>query len=222
MTGTDTSLVLASGSPRRKRLLEQLGLTFSVAAPEVDERVRPGEDAGQYVARLALDKARRVMARWPGAVILAADTTVAHRGNILGKPASKQEGVAMLTSLSGAEHLVLTGVAVMSGEREESFTTTSAVTFRELLPAEVAAYWDTGEPRDKAGGYGLQGAGGAFVVSINGSYSNVIGLPLAETVVCLRTFGLALPGHDRAGVPAGAAQAARPGRAQGQQAAGNS
>ncbi|MBT4493381.1 MAG: septum formation inhibitor Maf [Gammaproteobacteria bacterium] len=184
-------LILASGSPRRSSLLRQAGLTFVVVKPDIDERVLKDEQAGDYVTRLSREKAIAVSAQSsPSSVVIAADTTVVISGTILGKPESKSDGLAMLKALSGSKHQVLTGVSVIRGREDETFCVSSDVQFRRLSAAEMEWYWQTGEPSDKAGGYGLQGIGAAFVSSINGSYTNVIGLPLAETILVLRHFGI--------------------------------
>ncbi len=182
-------LILGSSSPRRQMLLEQLGITFTIDAPAVDETPLAGEVPQDYVLRLAEEKANEVAARNPDAVVLSADTIVVHGGKLLGKPRSKAEGLAMLRALSNSTHDVVSGVAV-AGIRAEQFFVSSRVRFRELSEAEMAWYWETGEPADKAGSYGLQGIGSAFVASIEGSYSNVIGLPLVETVAALRKSGI--------------------------------
>ena len=182
-------LILGSSSPRRQMLLEQLGITFTIDAPAVDETPLAGEVPQDYVLRLAEEKANEVAARNPDAVVLSADTIVFHGGKLLGKPGSKAEGLAMLRALSNSTHEVVSGVAV-AGIRAEQFFVSSRVRFRELSEAEIAWYWETGEPVDKAGSYGLQGIGSAFVASIEGSYSNVIGLPLVETVAALRKSGV--------------------------------
>ena len=184
------AFVLASASPRRRELLSGIGLAFDIDKPDIEESPIRGETASDYVRRLAGEKARTVLQRQSNRLILAADTTVVIDGDILEKPKSKGEGVAMLHRLSGARHQVMTGVSMIDAERESSFVSTSYVIFRVLAEDEILWYWNTGEPRDKAGGYGLQGAGGAFIEAINGSYSNVIGLPLAETVSLLRSFGV--------------------------------
>jgi len=193
-------LVLASGSPRRKQLLEQLGLQFRIEKPDVDESVVPGETAKTYVTRLSREKADAVLGRVDaGCVIVAADTTVEIDSEILSKPESREEGIAMLTKLSGRVHRVYTGVTVLSdapvNSREETFfvktfCVETKVQFRPLNRIEIECYWESGEPRDKAGGYGLQGQGAVFVDSLDGSYTNVIGLPLAETVVSIRAAGI--------------------------------
>lgn len=185
------TLVLASGSPRRKEMLTQCGVKFVVDKSDLDESLLPGEEAEAYVARLAGEKALRVAQRHTGEVVLAADTTVVCGSEILGKPVSKTDGARMLELLSGSLHLVLTGVAIVAPGETETFVVTSKVHFREVTREEVDWYWRTGEPQDKAGGYGLQGIGAMFVESIEGSYTNVIGLPLAETIVRLRKHGIA-------------------------------
>ena len=184
------AFVLASASPRRRELLSGIGLAFDIDKPDIEESPIRGETASDYVRRLAGEKARTVLQRQSNRLILAADTTVVIDGDILEKPKSKDEGVEMLQRLSGTRHQVMTGVAIINDDRESSFVSTSYVIFRALAEDEILWYWNTGEPRDKAGGYGLQGAGGAFIEAINGSYSNVIGLPLAETVSSLRSFGV--------------------------------
>lgn len=189
-------LILASGSPRRHEMLMQAGIGFQVVKSGVDESLAVGETAADYVTRLSLEKAQAVAERHPGKVVLAADTTVEIEGTILGKPTSKEEGRKMLESLSATVHRVLTGVTVMDNDHEETFSVTTEVLFRSISPAEMGWYWETGEPADKAGGYGLQGIGAVFVKSINGSYTNVIGLPLAETVETLRRFRIECVGHQ--------------------------
>ena len=184
------AFVLASASPRRRELLSGIGLAFDIDKPDIEESPIRGETASDYVRRLAGEKARTVLQRQSNRLILAADTTVVIDGDILEKPKSKDEGVEMLQRLSGTRHQVMTGVSIINDDRESSFVSTSYVIFRALAEDEILWYWNTGEPRDKAGGYGLQGAGGAFIEAINGSYSNVIGLPLAETVSLLRSFGV--------------------------------
>lgn len=185
-------LILASGSPRRRELLEQLGLKFHIRPADLDESVQPGEQADRYVTRLSAEKANAGYEA--GTVVLAADTTVVLRQDILGKPASRQDAVLMLQALSGSTHEVLTGVTVMSDLGIDTDCVRTSVKFRELSLEEIEFYWSTGEPVDKAGAYGLQGIGSAFVVSLDGSYSNVIGLPLVETIELLRRHGVACLG----------------------------
>jgi septum formation protein len=186
-----TKLILASGSPRRKLLLEQLAIIFEVEPPDVDESLVIGEAPEIYVTRLSEKKAQTIARKHDDeAVILAADTSVVLHGNIMGKPESKEHGLQMLNELSGTRHDVLTGVSICNGSRIETLCVKTEVTFRHLGEKEIAWYWETGEPHDKAGSYGLQGAGAAFVETLTGSYSNVIGLPLSETVSMLRDFSI--------------------------------
>lgn len=185
------TVVLASGSPRRLELLRRLGLDPEVRVAAVDEALRPGEAPAATVARLAAAKARAVEAPH-GALVVAADTEVVLDGTVLGKPADDPEATAMLRALSGREHVVLTGVHVRWGEREAAAVEETVVRFRGLGDDEVAAYVATGEPHDKAGGYGIQGAGGMFVERIEGSDTNVIGLPLATVVRLAGDVGVTL------------------------------
>lgn len=192
-----TNLILASGSPRRKLLLEQLAIIFEVEPPDVDESIVKGEAADIYVTRLSEKKAQTIARKHDSeTVILAADTTVVLHGKILGKPESKEHGLQMLNELSGTKHDVLTGVSISKGLRTETFCVKTEVEFRPLGEKEIAWYWETGEPQDKAGSYGLQGVGAAFVATLTGSYSNVIGLPLSETVLMLRDFSIECLGRE--------------------------
>lgn len=188
-------LVLASASPRRRQLLEQLGLAFTVDPADLDESVEEGESPRGYVDRVSRAKAAAVARRHPGAVVLAADTTVVVGKKILGKPAHADEARQMLELLSGRSHKVLTGVA-LAGLHEGHRVVETRVEFRILTAAQIDWYIKTGEPMDKAGGYALQGVGGALVTAIHGSHSNVIGLPLVETLALLERHGVAPPwGH---------------------------
>lgn len=190
-------LILASASPRRRELLEQVGLAFEVAPADLDESVRPAESPRAYVERLAREKAAAVHGRFPGAVALAADTSVVVDEQLLGKPGeSLEEGRRMLRLLSGRAHLVLTGLAV-SGATLLSRVVETTVVFRALTAEEIDWYARTGEGRDKAGGYAVQGRAGAFVSALEGSPSSVIGLPLAQTVELLREVGFPLPWSGR-------------------------
>jgi septum formation protein len=184
-------LVLASQSPRRRELLGQLGLALEVRPAHADESVRPGEHPREYVLRVARDKARAV----PGDVVLAADTAVVLGDEVLGKPADAADARRMLRALSGTTHEVLTSVVVRRTaiRLELDVVVATKVRFAPLGEAEVDWYVATGEPLDKAGAYAIQGAGGAFVLGVEGSVSNVVGLPLAETAALLRRAGLALP-----------------------------
>ena len=171
-------LILASGSPRRLALLQELGLDPVVRPADIDETPQPGEAAAAYVERLAVEKGAAVaQTTEPGDVIVSADTIVVLDGTLLGKPADDADAAAMLRRLSGRTHEVMTGVAVRRGNTVDSFVETTVVHFAEMSSDEIAWYVATGEPADKAGAYGMQGRGGAFVASIEGSYDNVVGLP---------------------------------------------
>ncbi|MFO7777701.1 MAG: Maf family protein [Nitriliruptoraceae bacterium] len=183
-------LVLASGSPRRAALLARLGLRPQIRPPDIDERPLDGEHPSAVVARLAASKARAVHRAGAGEVVLAADTVVVLDGQLLGKPVDDGAATGMLQRLSGRTHEVLTAVAVHTDAACHRATETTRVRFRRLTAEEVHWYLDTGEPRDKAGAYGLQGAGAALVEGVDGSDTNVIGLPLSTTVGLLRAAGL--------------------------------
>jgi septum formation protein len=173
-----SSVVLASGSPRRREILTVLGIRFAVQPADIDETVLPGEDAVTYVRRLALAKAATVAETMPDRVVIAADTTVAVDGQILGKPAGADEARSMLRLLSGRTHQVHTGVAVAYGEQVSADVATSQVAFADLPDELVEWYVGLPEPYDKAGGYALQGAGAALVDHVEGNVANIIGLPV--------------------------------------------
>jgi len=183
-------IFLASHSPRRRELLEQLGVRFRSVEQNADESLHSGESPEVYVIRLALEKARAGHAALAGdlANVLGADTAVVLDGEILGKPADREEALDMLTRLSGRSHRVLTGVAMVDGEREATRLSVSTVTFRDLGERELSLYWESGEPKGKAGAYAIQGRGGVFVEQLEGSYSGVMGLPLFETGDLLEEF----------------------------------
>jgi septum formation protein len=189
-------LVLASASPRRRELLESLGLTPEVRPVRADESVLPGESPADYVRRLAAEKARAVAAA-EGELVLAADTAVLAGGEVLGKPRDAMDAGRMLRTLSGTAHEVLTGVharrAKPGADAEAGAVVVTQVRFTTLTEAQIAWYVGTGEPLDKAGAYAIQGRGGAFVRSIRGSASNVVGLPLEETLALLARLGFRLP-----------------------------
>lgn len=182
-------LVLASASPRRAALLTQLGYVFTVKAVDVDETRRADESVDTMVQRLALAKAT-VAAVGESLPVLGADTAVALDGEVLGKPTDRAEGMRMLALLAGRTHDVLTAIALVQDGRAEVRVARSRVTFRAIDATEAQRYWDSGEPRDKAGGYGIQGIGGIFAERIEGSYSGIVGLPLAETDALLQAFGV--------------------------------
>jgi septum formation protein len=193
-TANEIDIHLASQSPRRRELLAQIGIRHDVISVDLDETPRTGEVPAEYVLRLALAKARAGHALRPDRPVLGADTAVVLDDRILGKPLDRADAIAMLAQLSGREHRVLTAVALV-GEREETRLSVSHVQFRPIDPAEAAAYWETGEPADKAGGYAVQGLGALFVESISGSYSGVMGLPLFETGELLRRAAIAPRRH---------------------------
>ena len=183
-------LYLASTSPRRRELLQQIGVDFQVLRVDVDESTRDLESPEVYVQRLSLAKAQAGLTQCQaGELVLAADTTVVIDNTIIGKPESLEQAMAIWQSLSGRSHQVLTGVTLANHHQQHSIVVTTDVYFCPLTDAEMIAYWQTGEPQDKAGGYGIQGKGALFVAKINGSYSNVVGLPLTETAQLLRKFG---------------------------------
>jgi len=182
------SLYLASASPRRRELLTQIGVNFRVLASSIDERVLPAEKPECYVERLARTKAEAglaLLAADANACVLGADTSVVLDGRILGKPENRDESLQMLQALSGREHQVLTAVALASRQGCKTRLVASQVGFRSITPAEMQAYWQTGEPADKAGGYAIQGLAAIFVQYVHGSYSAVVGLPLCETAELL-------------------------------------
>jgi len=188
------SIYLASRSPRRAQLLRQIGVDFQVLAVDVDESLAPGETPAQHVGRLALEKARAGRELLPGTAprpVLGADTMVVAAGGAMGKPRDRADAIAMLQSLSGRTHEVLSAVA-LAGATESWRISTSSVTFRTLTRSECAAYWGTGEPADKAGAYAIQGLAAVFVSRLEGSYSGVMGLPLYETGQLLAEAGLRL------------------------------
>lgn len=187
------AFVLASGSPRRRAFLEELGYRPEVLTSDIPEVPAAHESAEACARRLSGEKASAVYARRPDAVVLAADTVVTIGGRILGKPMNESDFSRMMALLSGATHEVITAVAISSAAGLDLLSVRTAVTFRPISVAEIDWYWGTGEPRDKAGGYALQGAGGAFITGISGSHSNVIGLPLVETVEMLDRAGIAPP-----------------------------
>ncbi len=206
-TPFDRSIYLASRSPRRRELLAQFGIPFHLlmfrtradSSPELSEDVQPGEAPGDYVLRVAREKAvsgwaRMLERRLPRAPVLAADTTVALDGRIFGKPADRNDAEEILTALSGKRHEVLTAVALKQGERLETALSASQVQFREISPQEIRDYVASGECDDKAGAYAIQGRAAMFVREIRGSHSGIVGLPLFETAQLLQTLG---PLNDR-------------------------
>ena len=190
------NLVLASASPRRQELLADLGLSFAVRPADIDESVRAGEAGADYVRRLAREKAAAAIAR-SGELVIAADTTVDLNGELLGKPVDEDDARALMRKLSDSVHHVHTGVCALlidadGFRREESTVVTTAVTFAPVPDAWIDWYIATGEPFDKAGGYGMQGSAAIFVHRIDGSPTNVIGLPLDATASLVAQLGFDL------------------------------
>ena len=184
---TKQKLILASTSPRRAELLKSAGLAFEVIRPDADEKLHLGETPVEYAVRTAREKAESLPVP-TGAVVLGADTVVAIEGHILGKPADNQNARTMLRLLSGKMHEVITGVCLRSSEKSICFHVATAVLFRDLSEEEIAAYVATGDPLDKAGAYAIQNGAAGMVRRIDGSYSNVVGLPLCEVIEALEAF----------------------------------
>jgi septum formation protein len=198
------SILLASASPRRRELLAQIGVRHAVRPADVDETPLPGELPAVYVGRVAAAKAEAVWAGAGGVPVLAADTSVVLDAELFGKPGDQTEGLRMLRALSGRTHEVLTAVAVRSEHGLAAALSVSDVTFRALDEDECLRYWQTGEPLGKAGGYAIQGLAATFITRLAGSYSGVMGLPLAETATLLADAGVRIwnRGATGARVPA--------------------
>ena len=186
------TVVLASASPRRQALLAQIGIECEVMPSRIDEEARKNESPLDYVRRMAVEKATSVAMQVPGRVVLGADTDVVIGPRILGKPRDRADFLEMFSLLSGQTHQVITAVSLVLEERRWLETSVSEVTFREVNEEEMLAYWETGEPCDKAGGYAIQGLAAMFVRAISGSYSGIMGLPLYETSELLRGAGISL------------------------------
>ena len=182
------NLTLASNSPRRKELLSQLGYQFDCAGSDIDETPHQGESPIDYVKRMAVEKAQAQNSK-PATLVLGSDTCVIYQNEILGKPRDFEDARRMLMMLSGEQHQVLTSIAVVSEQAVEVEVVTTQVRFKTLSNKEIVNYWRSGEPKDKAGSYGIQGIGGQFVCHIEGSYSAVVGLPLYETAQLLARHG---------------------------------
>lgn len=197
-----TSLILASASPRRRELLDQIGVEFRCASADIDESVVAGESAEHYVARLAQQKAYAVAKNYPGSLVLGSDTSVVCDQEILGKPLDRDDSIRMLQLLSGRKHQVMTAVALVKQSEEigqqggsateqlGSVVVTTEVLFKALSIAECERYWASGEPQGKAGSYAIQGLGAVFVEQIRGSYSAVVGLPLQQTAELLQQHNI--------------------------------
>ncbi|HAQ08598.1 MAG TPA: septum formation inhibitor Maf [Bacillus bacterium] len=187
------NLILASSSPRRKELLENLRLTFEISSSDADESFGEDMSPAEVVMELASRKSRTVSAKLPDSFIIGSDTVVVHDRTILGKPASGQEAFEILKKLSGNTHSVYTGVSIISPEKEAIFYEKTDVTFWELSDEDIDTYIKSGEPFDKAGGYGIQGFGSMLVKQINGDYYTVVGLPVSRLIRELREIGFILP-----------------------------
>ena len=191
-----TSLYLASGSPRRRELLTQIGVPFKTVSAAIDETPLQNEPPVAYVERLAREKARagrqQLLTTLPDSAfcVLGADTAVVLDDCILGKPVDEADALAMLMALSGREHEVLTSIAIIDADRCETRVVSSRVRFRHISKQEAKLYWASGEPQDKAGAYAIQGLAAVFVAGLNGSYSAVVGLPVCETAELLGHFGI--------------------------------
>lgn len=187
------NLILASSSPRRKELLENLHLSFDIFSSDVDESFEPNLSPEEVVMELANRKAQAVFKEHPEAYVIGSDTIVVHKGKVLGKPNDEVEAINMLTLLSGEQHDVYTGVSILSPECSSHFYEKTEVLFWELTEEEIKAYIRSGEPFDKAGAYGIQQFGSMLVKKINGDYFAVVGLPVSRTIRELRKVGFHLP-----------------------------
>jgi len=184
------SVVLASSSPQRRVLLQQIGIDPLCVAADIDESLMDNEPAADYVQRLAVGKCQAVQSMHPNATVIAADTTISVANRVLGKAADFHEARKTLSQLSGRQHSVLTGVCVANASAQKQQVCETIVEFGLLNDADIRAYWETGEPRGKAGCYAIQGLGAVFVKAIRGSYSNVVGLPLHEVALLLQGIGI--------------------------------
>ncbi len=187
-----TRIILASASPRRRELLDQIGVSYQVQAADIDESPLLGEAPEAYVVRIAAGKSQHIWQQTRGVVpVLSADTSVVLNGMIMGKPSDKVDGLRMLKQLSGTAHKVFTAVSLRADQHWQAVNVTE-VSFRILTAQEIEAYWQTGEALDKAGAYAIQGRAGQFVNHIAGSFSGVVGLPLFETAELLTKAGIAI------------------------------
>ncbi len=185
-----TQIILASASPRRRQLLNQMGISHALCPVDIDETPEPGEQAELYVRRMAAVKSEQAwQTNASGLPVLAADTAVVLDGRIMGKPKNEADALRMLTDLSGKTHRVFSAVSLRTGEQQRQALSITEVCFREINVQEMRHYWRTGEPADKAGAYAIQGIGSIFVRRIRGSFSGVMGLPLFETAKLLRQAG---------------------------------
>ena len=182
------NIILASASPRRRELLDQIGVKYQTLVHRVDETPMAAEDPQDYVCRLALAKAESVAVEWRDIPVLGADTIVTSGTQILGKPENRDDAIRMLQTLSGRTHVVYSAVAICLGDEHAVKMSTTKVTFRALSADECLRYWQTGEPEGKAGAYAIQGLAAMFVTNMEGSYSGVVGLPVYETCQLLEHF----------------------------------
>lgn len=180
-------IILASSSPRRKELLQQLGLDFEIYSPDIDESVRESEIVEHYVERLARAKAHAVLGLFPDAIVIAADTSLSFAGKIIGKPQSKQHAFEIWSTISGQWHDVYSGICVATSIQCLSDVVRTQVELQQLSHVDMEKYWATGEPVGKAGAYAIQGIAAQYIPQIRGSYSNVVGLPLYETALLLES-----------------------------------
>ncbi len=202
MSESPVQVVLASASARRLELLAQLGVSPEVMPADIDESARVDESPKDYVLRLACEKAQVISSSAADSLVIGADTTIDAQGRLLGKPENGAHASEMLSALSGREHFVHTGVAVASADDVQSLVVTTRVEFMSITSQDIEAYVDTGEPFGKAGGYAIQGVGAILIRKIEGSYSNVVGLPLTETAGLMKRFGYCVLSHhsaDRSG-----------------------
>ena len=190
---TSPQIILASTSPRRRQLLSQLGLEFTVAVQDIDEIQHPGEVPIDFVRRMAIEKVQAAQAELTDeatSLVIGGDTVVVFKGSVLGQPEDKEDGLRMLRLLSGKAHFVLTAVAVATSDKKRVSVSENKVEICRISEQEAEAYWQSREPVDKAGAYGIQGLGAVFVKTLHGSYSGVMGLPLYETAKLLSEFGI--------------------------------
>tara|TARA_B100000686_G_scaffold338117_1_gene410170 strand:- start:769 stop:1362 length:594 start_codon:yes stop_codon:yes gene_type:complete len=183
-------IILASSSPRRESILRGIGIQFIKCPAHIDESVLPGEKADRYVRRMAEAKAKKIANSQKNKPVLGADTIVLIDDTILGKPKNREQALRYIALLSDRTHSVLTSVALVHRDRCKSIVARAEVTFRKISKREAILYWETGEPKDKAGGYGIQGVGGIFIDRIEGGHGTVIGLPVLETEKLLRLFNV--------------------------------
>ncbi len=183
-------IILASQSPRRKKILEQIGLDFKIVVSDFDETTIEFKTPQEMVEKLSFEKAKIIAGKYPNAIIIGADTTVIFREEIIGKPKSKADAIRILKLLSGNIHEIVTGFTVTEGRKSITKHVESRVKFKKLSDEEIDAYVATGEPMDKAGGYGIQDKGGLFIEKITGDYFNVVGLPIFALSKALKVFGV--------------------------------